>query len=94
MQVKESLKKYIVEKTAKGEVIHLSKIKHQIGKIEMTIGAGTGVNRKYAIWEYTKTCRCGQVAIARDNPYLLADYLINLCGRDYLKQNLPLWKYK
>lgn len=96
MQVKEALKNYISEKTSKGEVIHLTKVKNQVGKIEMTIGSGngSGVNRKYAIWEYTKTCRCGQVAIAKDDPYRLAEYLIELCGREHLKQNLPLWKYQ
>ena len=96
MQVKEALKKYISEKTSKGEVIHLTKIKGQVGKIEMTIGSGrgSGTNCRYAIWEYTKTCRCGQVAIAKDDPYRLAEYLIELCGREHLKQNLPLWRYQ
>jgi hypothetical protein len=95
MKVKEALKKYISEKTSKGEVIHLTKIKGRVGKIEMTIGSGkgSGTNYRYAIWEYTKTCRCGQVVRTSDNPYRLAEYLIELCGREHLKQNLPLWRY-
>ncbi len=96
MQVKEALKRYISEKTAKREVIHLTKIKNQVGKIEMTIGSGngSGTPHRYAIWEYTKDCKCGQVAYSANDPYRLSEYLIDLCGRDHLKQNLPLWKYQ
>ena len=96
MQVKEALKNHILAKTRAGEVIHLTKVKERVGKIEMTIGSGngSGTNRKYAIWEYTKTCKSGQVAVVKDDPYRLAEYLIELCGREHLKQNLPLWKYQ
>lgn len=96
MQVKDALKNYIQAKTKKGEVIHLTKLKQQIGKIEMTIGSGngSGTGRRYAIWEYTKSCKSGQVAFTADDPYRLCEYLIELCGREYLKQNLPLWSYQ
>ena len=96
MKVKEALKTYIQTKTTRREVIHLTKIKWQIGKVEMTIGSGQGSGSpcRYAIWEYTKDCKAGQVVSASDDPYRLAEYLIELCGRDHLKQSLPLWRYQ
>ena len=96
MQVKKALARLIEDKTRKGEVICLTKIKHQIGKIEMTIGAYTPAvpsRKQYAIYENTKTCKCGELSFTSNDPYEVAQYLIDLCERDFLKQNLPLYRY-
>ena len=92
MKVNQALAAYISEKTHKGEVIHLTKIKERVGKIEMTIGKGQST--RFAIWEYTKDCKCGQIAYQSSNAYQMATYLQELCGNAHLKNNLPLWKFE
>jgi len=91
MQVRRNLTLLIAEKTAKGKVITLTKVKSlPIGKATLTIGAG---NPGYAIWQYDRTYPSGKIVSTSADPRHLADYLINFCGREHLKKNLPLWKY-
>ncbi len=92
MQVKVALQRYILEKSRKNEVIHLTKVKHQLGKVDFTIGRGEAPNT-YSIWQYSKECRCGDKVIESSTPFSLANYLQDFCGNSHLKKNLPLHKY-
>ncbi len=96
MQVKEAIKKYIQSSVKNKEVIQIVKIKHQTGKCILTIGSGrgSGTNSRYAIYMYTKKCKCGELVCHDDDPYRLAEYLIYFCGYEHLKDNLPLRQYK
>ena len=92
MRVNVALQKYIIHKTACNEVIHLTKIKHWIGKIELTIGRGS-VPKTYAVWQYSKDCRCGEKVI-ESGSMSVAKFLQALCGNEYLKNNLPLHEWE
>ncbi len=96
MQVKEALKRYIQQKVKQKEVIHLIKIRQQLGKCTLTIGSGqgSGMSSKYAVYLYTKHCKCGELVYHEDDPYRVAEYLICFCGYDHLKENLPLRQYQ
>ena len=91
MRIKEALYRMITENVKDNKVITLTKIKHTTGKHVLTIGSGLGEAAKYnyAIYDYHKGCKSGELAIKSNDAYRLAEYLIEFCGREFLKSNLP-----
>jgi len=91
MQVNVALQRLIIAKSARNEVIHLTKVKQGIGKLDLTIGRGSAPNT-YSVWQYSKNCRCGE-KVVESGSISVARFLQELCGNAHLKENLPLHQY-
>jgi hypothetical protein len=92
MRVNVALQRYIAYKIGRNEVIHLTKVKQGIGKLNLTIGRGG--NGYISVWQYSKECRCGEIVAKSTTPISIACFLQELCGNEHLKNNLPLHKWE